>query len=234
MNVIKEAAWKCLAPWLKDRIYPPFAARSYSQEGEDRVVERIVNEWRKSTPGFYVDVGAYHPQLYSNTYAFYLNGWKGINIDARPGAMELFGRLRPNDINLEVAVSDLKQTLTYYEFDDPALNSFCPEWGPEHPTYRVIGTRQLTTVTLAEVLDQHVPEGQVIDFLSIDVEGMDDRVLRSNDWTRFRPKLVLAEDACFPGFDRAMDSSVTAVLAQHGYQLCSRLKNTLIFLRTDL
>ena len=30
-------------------------------------------------------------------------------------------------------------------------------------------------MTLAEVLDQYVPEGQVIDFLSIDVEGMDDR-----------------------------------------------------------
>ena len=137
MNLVKEAAWKCLAPWLKDKIYPPFAARSYAQEGEDRVLERFFDGWRKTTPGFYVDVGAFHPQLYSTTYAFYLKGWRGINIEARPGAMELFRRLRPNDINLELAVSDLKQTLTYYEFDDPALNSFRPEWGPEHPKYRV-------------------------------------------------------------------------------------------------
>ena len=51
---------------------------SYSQEGEDMVLKRIFD---KQTKGFYIDVGAHHPKRFSNTYNFYLKGWKGINID---------------------------------------------------------------------------------------------------------------------------------------------------------
>ncbi len=75
----------------------------------------------KKTTGFYVDVGAHHPLRFSNTYKFYKRGWHGINIDAMPGSMDLFNRLRHRDINLERAVSDSKQILTYYAFNEPAL-----------------------------------------------------------------------------------------------------------------
>ena len=57
--------------------------------------------------GFYVDIGAHHPKRFSNTYIFYQRGWRGINIDAKPGTKEVFNKLRPRDINLEVPISEL-------------------------------------------------------------------------------------------------------------------------------
>ena len=45
---------------------------------------------------------AHHPQRFSNTYKFYLKGWRGINIDAMPEEYGTYsGKFRPGDINLE-------------------------------------------------------------------------------------------------------------------------------------
>jgi len=74
--------------------------------------------------GFYVDVGAHHPKRFSNTYRLYRRGWRGLNIDANPGSMTLFQNVRPRDINVEAAVSSTPRELTYYIFNEPALNTF--------------------------------------------------------------------------------------------------------------
>ncbi|MEA5463494.1 FkbM family methyltransferase [Leptothoe sp. PORK10 BA2] len=97
---------------------------SFSQEGEDRVLHRIFEGKKK---GFYIDVGAYHPQRFSNTYLFYLSGWKGINIDASPENIKRFTNLRPRDINLSIAISDTCQELTFYTYKESALNTFSYE-----------------------------------------------------------------------------------------------------------
>ena len=74
---------------------------SCSQFGEDMIVRHLLAD----VPiGFYVDIGAHHPVYYSNTYHFYCRGWRGINVDARTGSMELFNLLRPRDINVEGCV----------------------------------------------------------------------------------------------------------------------------------
>ena len=71
----------------------------YSQQGEDIILHRMF-EWQEQ--GFYIDVGAHHPTRFSNTYKFYKRGWTGINVDAMPGSMTAFNRLRPKDINIEL------------------------------------------------------------------------------------------------------------------------------------
>jgi len=68
----------------------------YSQGAEDIILASIFGNREK---GFWVDVGAHHPQRFSNTYLFSLKGWTGINIDALPGSMAIFKKMRPNDIN---------------------------------------------------------------------------------------------------------------------------------------
>ena len=42
---------------------------------------------------------------------FYKKGWRGINIDALPGSMDLFNKVRPNDINLEGALDIKRKSL---------------------------------------------------------------------------------------------------------------------------
>src|SRR5687767_14463398 len=78
-------------------------APSFSSAGEDMILRHIISSDKRD--GFYVDVEAYHPTHQSNTYFFYLYGWRGINIEARPGSRKLFDKVRPRDINLEMGVS---------------------------------------------------------------------------------------------------------------------------------
>ena len=87
--------------YIKLDILNGYAVKSYSQEGEDMVLYRI---FEKQKSGFYVDIGAYHPKRFSNTYFFYKRGWRGINIEPNPEAIKLFKKYRVGDINLEMGV----------------------------------------------------------------------------------------------------------------------------------
>lgn len=202
---------------------------SFSQDGEDIVIAGLFND---KSEGFYVDVGAHHPQRFSNTYFFYLKGWSGINIDAMPGSMKIFDDVRPRDINLEIPISDKSEILTYYEFDEPALNSFSFPLSHERITttnYKIVAETQLKTQTLAEVLDKHLPPEQTIDFLSIDVEGLDYQVISSNNWDKYKPKLVLVEDLKLSSFKNINTSKVCLFLEERGYVLLTKTMRTLIF-----
>ena len=202
---------------------------SFSQDGEDIVIAELFND---KSGGFYVDVGAHHPQRFSNTYYFYLKGWSGINIDAMPGSMKIFDDLRPRDINLEIPISDKSEILTYYEFDEPALNSFSLPLSQERiktSSYKIIGETQLKTHTLAEVLDKYLPPKQTIDFLSIDVEGLDYQVMSSNNWDKYKPKVILVEDLELSSLKNINTSKVCLFLEERGYVLLAKTMRTLIF-----
>ncbi|MCK5460166.1 FkbM family methyltransferase, partial [Candidatus Parcubacteria bacterium] len=119
------------------------------------ILKRIFNEKKN---GFYIDVGAHHPKRFSNTHYFYLKGWRGINIDAMPSSMKLFNKQRPKDINLEIAISDKKEVLTYYGFNESALNSFSKEISNQRDglnDYKIIRKEKIQTYTLEEVLDKN-------------------------------------------------------------------------------
>ena len=208
------------------RAVDPYASISYSQEGEDLILNRLLSGKRN---GFFVDVGAHHPLRFSNTYFFYKRGWRGINIDAMPGSMADFSRIRPRDINLELGVSRTADQLLYYMFDDPALNGFSSELslGVYKASGRdLIGTVEIETLPLADILSKYLPCGQTIDFLSVDVEGLDLDVLSSNDWGRFAPRIVLAE--AFPPEHAA---EIESLLLSNGYRFVARSMNTLFFQR---
>jgi hypothetical protein len=77
---------------IKNNYFDGYAIKSYSQEGEDMILQRI---FENQPCGFYVDVGAHHPKRFSNTYFFYKKGWRGINIEAMVGSRQLFNKMRP-------------------------------------------------------------------------------------------------------------------------------------------
>ena len=160
---------------------------TFAQAGEDIVLQRIFLGKKK---GFYVDVGAYHPFRLSNTYLFYLNGWSGINIEPRPGSRKLFQKYRPNDINLEVGVSDGAKVLNYHIFEVDTLNQFSSDGSPTIKKFqnKVV---PIKTMPLSSILDEYALEK--IDFISIDTEGSEHRVLISNNWIDFSPSVVLIE-----------------------------------------
>ena len=140
---------------------------SYSQYGEDLIIDAILGIDRP----FYVDIGANHPKHLSNTYRFYRRGGTGINVEPDPSAFPDLATARPSDINLPIGISVTSGTL---------------------PFYRLLQIIQVPIETLAVILERHRPKGS-IDFISIDVEGYEIEILKSNDWSRFRPTVVVLE-----------------------------------------
>lgn len=212
---------------FKNNYLEGYALKSYSQEGEDMILRRIFEGKKR---GFYVDVGAHHPKRFSNTYSFYKSGWSGINIDAMPGSMKLFNCLRPRDINLEVAVAKKKQTLKFFMFNEPALNSFDQKLSQQTNSgpYHIVQEQLLQTCTLSAILSEHLPHEEKIDFLSVDVEGCDLDVLQSNDWERFRPRHVLVE--CLDtNLESIQKNDVYQFMKEKHYDIFAKTVNTLFF-----
>lgn len=214
---------------IKNNYFDSYALKSYSQEGEDMILRRL---FEKQKTGFYVDVGAHHPKRFSNTYFFYKKGWNGINIDAMPNSMKLFNKIRPRDINIEKPVSDKKQVLTYYAFNEPALNGFSKELSLERDgkgNYFVKFTKDIETSTLEEILENNLPKNQAIDFLSIDVEGLDFMVLKSNNFEKYRPKVILIE-ILGSSLNDIEKNEITKYLQQFDYSIYAKAVNTVIFI----
>ena len=193
-------------------------APSFSSAGEDMILRHVIGSDKMD--GFYVDVGAYDPVLGSNTYFFYLNGWRGINVEARPGSRARFDRVRPRDTNVEVGVSKQRGELTYYFIgEDSTMNSFSREFLEHIDMLREVKREiAVPVLPLAEVLGQHLPAGQEIDFMSVDVEGHDLQALESNDWARFRPRFVVVEDKEVS----AERSEIVRFMRGQGYEVCAQ------------
>jgi hypothetical protein len=131
----------------------PHARVAYSQEGEDLLLLRMLE---RHPPGFYVDVGAHHPERFSNTRLLYGRGWRGINIDGTPGSMEAFERDRPEDINIESIISTDGEPREFFQFDEPALNSVSKDLSTDramNTDYRIMSTITLPSRPLRDVLD---------------------------------------------------------------------------------
>jgi FkbM family methyltransferase len=198
---------------------------SFSQEGEDGLLLRI---FERQQEGFYVDVGAHHPQRFSNTYRFYLRGWRGINVDPLPGSKAKFDALRDRDINLEIGVASEPSALTYYSFEEPALNTFDPEVAKSRKS-PLLEKLRIPVYPLKQILSEYLPPGATIDFLSIDVEGLDLAVVRSNDWTKYRPSYVLAEALGMRDVRDVQQTELHAFMEHVGYSFFAKTMNTLFY-----
>ena len=225
---LNDFARRCLAfiQWV------PYQTISFAQEGEDIILGRIFGS---QSSGFYVDVGAHHPQRFSNTYLFYCRGWRGINIDAMPGSMASFNKIRCRDINVEIAVMRRRGALTYYQFNEPALNGFSKDLSDSRNglnDYKILRTINIEGMPLSEILYEHIPLNTEIEFLSVDVEGLDLEVLESNDWSRFRPKVVLVE-VLASSLASIQANPVCKFMEHNSYQIYAKAVNTVFFLSEE-
>ncbi len=206
-----------------------FMLEGFSQEGEDLLLWRLL---QNQAHGFYVDVGAHHPHRFSNTHFFYKRGWRGINIEADPAAHALFVQHRPEDINISCLVSDTPAIYAFDIYNEPALNSAVAARRDNlGGNYHVTQTLTLQARTLAAILSDAPPPATGIDFLSVDVEGFDLKVLASNDWARHRPRYVVVE--AYIDLAARHADPVQDFLAQQGYALRSFLYLSAVYERRD-
>lgn len=231
MNLLQEYLLKLrFNVWAKFKLnkYPSFNL-SHSQFGEDTIVRFLTNDVRQ---GFYIDIGAHHPVYYSNTHHFYCKGWHGINIDGAPGMMDTFNVLRPRDVNLEILLSPEKTTkpVEFYIFERSALNTFDPVMAEKAicDGNKLIERKSLPTSTLVEVLDSYVPPGTDITLMSIDIEGLDESIIMSNDWQKYKPSILVFEkhDVSLKEIGKL---EILNYLEKQGYQLVAKSGPSLIF-----
>jgi FkbM family methyltransferase len=217
----------------------------YSQFGEDAVLQNIFREmaWNqavksksdkmRTSRGFYVDIGAFAPIQHSNTYWFYKRGWRGINIDATPGSMRIFRWIRRRDINLETAISSQETEMTYYCWGIPHVMNTISKENADQITRRSGQIPKKVTVksrTLEHVLDEYLPLGQTIDFLTLDVENHNLEVLKSNNWTKYKPRIVLVEaDNDSSTFEAVLSSEMTTFMKSRQYSIVGWVRPTVIF-----
>jgi hypothetical protein len=233
MNVADRIALKFrFNVWakLKTNIYPSYNL-SHSQFGEDMVLRSLIDDVEIN--GFYVDIGAHHPVLLSNTYHFYCKGWRGINIDATPGSMKAFRILRPEDINLELCLSTNKDSqVTFYMFQNAPLNTFDAEMAEQAIAKgaKLIDTKVMKTTTLTECLDLHLPKGTEIDLMSIDIEGGDELIMMSNDWNRYQPKIIVFEKHAAT-IQEVEQSCIMQHLSEYDYKIVAKCGPSFILKR---
>ncbi|MFQ6540304.1 MULTISPECIES: FkbM family methyltransferase [Aphanothece] len=158
----------------------------YSQNFEDLYLWRLL---RDRNTGFYIDAGAFHPQIDSVTKIFYDQGWNGINIEPLPDKVRLFQAERPRDINLQLAVSQSSGKADFHAYGGSGLGSLkhtSIKMSSEHAQqHSVIEVR---VATLREVVDAYNPSK--IDFLKIDVEGSELDALKGFFVDDLRPGLL--------------------------------------------
>ena len=159
-------------------------------DGEDIF---IVEYFRKKKKGFYIDVGCYHPIHRNNTYLLHKNGWSGINIDIHQFSIDLFNFLRPNDINLNYAVSDLNGMVEMFYQKKLSQLSTIDEQQAQMSFQGNIKKSKIKSLSLDAILEKTNLTETKIDLLDIDVEGADLRVLKGFTVEKFKPELICVE-----------------------------------------
>lgn len=172
--------------YSKDKVF-------YSQNKEDLLLEAFFPDLKN---GFYVDLGAYDPEYDSVTKLFYDMGWSGINVEPQPERYKKFVKDRPRDININCGVSSESGEFTLRAYENGGLSTFSTEL---QKSYSKVKDKQFESykdikvpvMTLKEILQKH--KIKKINFLKIDVEGLEYEVIKGNDWESYRPEVICIE-----------------------------------------
>ena len=191
--------------------------KTYSMNKEDV----FINNYFKKKIGFFVDVGAYHPLELSNTYLLYKRGWNGINIDINSLSIDYFNYVRPDDINVNIAVADKKSIKTiYYQKKKSPLNTLNLKLANK----RFSGNfkkKKIKSDKLTSIIEKTKYKGIKIGFLNIDAEGNDFEVLKSLNFKKHKPKLICIEmvDSFNPSKKVIKKNKIYKFLIQKKYKL---------------
>ena len=173
--------------------------KTYAMEGEDLEIIKILKNIEN---GFYVDAGGYHPLDRNNTYLLYRKNWRGINIDLSEFSIELFNFMRPDDININVAVANNDDYVTFFYQKKLSQLTTIKKNIASQRMQGLIKEQQIKCNKLTTIINNSKYKNRKIDFLNIDIEGADFEALKSLDFEIYRPKLI-----CVEIYDENIDNS---------------------------
>jgi hypothetical protein len=189
-------------------LYP----RYYSQTGEDLIISQMLGK-RK---GQYIDVGSGYPIWGSNTYSLYLKGWNGILIDPIKRNIRYSRLIRPRDKSILGAIGSKKENAIFYEFTDYVYSTFSEEICQSRiDAGLVLKDKYEVNFILINELFQSLDNSKLI-LLSIDTEGQEESILKSINFDKFLPEIIIAEEIESP---LKKISAIGIFLNKKGYSL---------------
>ena len=209
-----------------------YGGRTYAQSGEDLALLNIFGCLRIQHPT-YLDIGAHHPFIISNTALLYQRGCRGINVEANPSLIGLFERMRPEDKNVWAAVVPVRKTDTVKlnrVNESSGVNSLLPIKGHGPMLDQV----EVPVFTATEVVNRF-NGGQWPDLLTMDVEGLDLEIFWSINFKRANgpdgsPKVIVAEAVSGHG---DVGTELRELFKSAGYTLHSWCGNNMMMVRND-
>lgn len=205
--------------------------RIYSQLGEDIGLMHYFSckGWDDDYKGFYLDIGAYHPFRGNNTLWAYKKGWRGMNIDANEESIRLFRAFRPDDINVNCGVSDRSEELEYYMFQGAAgMNTFAHE---RKNVKEIENVKLLKVRNINDILEEY--QIKTIDFVDIDVEGTEEKIVRTFNWKKYNPKCALIEFLGKRSIEEVLQTPIHEKMREEGYFLKSFYTVTALYIKND-
>jgi FkbM family methyltransferase len=175
---------------------PPIGGETFAQSGEDRIVYFILS-YLKVPKNRYLDVGAWEPILNNNTYLFYRLGYRGLLIEPNRALCKKLREVRPGDTVLEagIGVTSAREA-DYYVMTEPSWNTFSKEEAERQAKasngkFSIKEVIKMPLLDINQVMAEHFPEAPA--FLSVDTQGLELAILKSIDYSRFRPAVICAE-----------------------------------------
>lgn len=190
-----------------------FTFRSYAQNLEDILLWRAVGHVRH---GCYIDVGAHDPRCESVSRGFYEQGWRGVHFEPNPAFVERIRDDRPDEIVHEIALSDTEGTMRFVVTSASGLSTGAVEYADAYRRSGQVAEEQDVKVTTLEQACASLA-GRDVHWMKIDVEGMEEKVLRGWNPRTLRPWIVLIE-ATRPGSTEPAHDAWERLLVDAGYR----------------
>jgi len=211
---------------------------SYSLNAVDLIIDYI---FKNKKNGFYLDVGSQHPISNNNTYLLFKRGWSGINIDLDKKNIDLFNTARPNDINLNLAISsDVAEKNLYFYHDKSPINTLDKVVSDfQAATVKEIKTIKTTTL---DITLQSLKLNNKIDYMNLDVEGHEMEIFKAFDLSLYKPSVISVEfldlnmkylEFKNNDLQRIVNSDLYKHLHNNNYHFVNWLHGDLIFVHRD-
>jgi FkbM family methyltransferase len=171
---------------------------SYSQCGEDLIVEFVLKNNLKVKNINYLDIGTNHPVKFNNTYKFYQQGSTGVLVEPDYDLFTILKNKRPKDITLNAGVDKKERELDFYLLEPDTLNTFSIKEVEQYKKFynaKVRNVVKVPTININNILKKYF--NKTLDFLSIDVEGLDYAIVSSIDFDKIRPKVICVESMIY-------------------------------------
>lgn len=195
----------------------------YSQWEEDGLIFKYIE--KKST-GKYIDIGAGEPKRFSNTYMLYEMGWRGLLVEPNPLLTRELETVRPGDKLAKVAITDKnREEILYVDCRKDGVLEGSPVITYYKDSRATIGIT-VEGLTITSLL-QRYPEFDDADFVSIDIEGTEKKLLADIDFHRYQFPLI-----CIEWSLNNADRSPDWIQYLNGfYRLVERTTGNMLFLR---